>query len=546
MAEETPADRSGRPDPLSVLWHALVTPQALLVLLGLLALTFVTANLVPQIPLAARSNPPQWLAAQPYLAGSAWIRSLRLYDLTHSLWLRLLLALLGAVLLTRLARAMGVAWCAGRPGRWTAAHARLKTRGAGREQVLPLPPAGAVAESQQDLARHGFCSSTVADGSVTLHAASRRPWALWAAPCTYAGFLVGLTGVLILIALGWQSEQWQPRLGESRSVGTEGDTIVRTEGFLLERDDSGRVVAARTQISWHGGERELGSSFAAAGHPAKLNGLAVRQVGYVPVLSIRGWDEEGRPLLLQEEADPGLPTDVEVVFPSAEARPVLFLEKQDRLLVLGFDAGSHGDRPALSLTLSTSTGTEQTPLGTLYESGSVSFEGSRLQVDMAFRPVLQADYLPGAALAVGGSMLALVALALLWLAQPKLAWLSAASDTTTGARVWAASLDLEGRGGSSRPNPQGDGLRARVPGVLRSAIRVSFVVWGAGLTAGVAWAWRTTGQLADHAVAVGWPLVGMLLCAMSLLFLRMPRHGPRWAAILAALSAAAVLAGFLA
>ncbi len=552
MAEEEPAGKARRPDPLSVLWRVLCAPQMLLVLLGLLVLSLVAASLIPQIPLSARSNPMQWLAAQSSLAGSAWIRSLNLYDISHSLWMRVLLALLGATLLVRMAEAVEIAWHATAPGRWTVDCFRFWSRSRCEEHVSTLPPAEAVDETERRLAGGGYRRSPISDGPVRTYVASRRAWALWVAPVAYAGSVVALVGVLLLITWGWQSEQWQPRLGESRSVGADGATTVRMEGFDLQRDASGNVIAATTLISWQAGEGTLSQSTASTGYPATQGGLAVRQLGYVPVLSIRGWDEEGRPLLLQEEAGPGLPTDVEVVFPDPEARPVLFLEKQDRLLVLSFEQGRRGGRPALRFALTTSAGEEQVPLGILYESGSVGVDGSRLQVDMTFRPILRADYLPGVALAIAGSALTLVALALVWLVRPKLAWIAAAPNQAGGTRIQVALFPSSGEGRRTGYAPEEAAsagpasLPVRVDAFLHGAGRAAFLVLGAALVAGAAWAWRTTGSVSGHAVPAGWPLAGLLLAAMSLLAWHLRYRGVRWAAVLAVLSVAALLAGLFA
>jgi len=68
----------------------------------------------------------------------------------------------------------------------------------------------------------------------------------------------------------------------------------------------------------------------------------------------------------------------------------------------------------------------------------VSVDGSRLQVDITFRPILRADYLPGSALAIAGTAVALVALALVWLVRPKLAWIAAAPEHSGGTRIQVA------------------------------------------------------------------------------------------------------------
>lgn len=540
MAEGALETRSGRPDPLSVVWHVLAAPETLLAALGLLVLTLAAAGFVPQVPLSARSSPLQWLAAQPDLAGSAWIRGLHLYAISQSLWLRLLLGFLGAILLVRLARSVEIAFWAGAHKPWTLPRLHAWSRRTLGEWKSGAPAGEAVGEARQRLAGHGLRWFPAAMDGVTAEVASRRAWALWITPLVYGGLLVALAGAQLLMAWGWQSEPWQPNPGESRAVGAEGTTTVRLESFALERDDSGRVTAATSEIAWSG-VRERGRSWLAPGQPARLRGLAVRQIGYVPLLSIRGWDEEGRPLLLQEETGSGLPTDLRVEFPSPEARPVLFLEEKDQLLVLSFEPGGRTGRPALRLTRSAVAGAEQAPAGTLYESGTVGLDGVRLQVEMAFRPILQADSLPGVGLVVGGSTLALIALAFVWLVRPALLWVSAAPDPagTIFVRLFGVAGHGEGRIAAAGPP-------ARAAGLLHGAGRAAFLVLGGTATAAAAWAWRATGSLAGHSVEVSWLLAGLLLAAMGLVVRNISQRGAAWAAGLALLSAAALVTGIAA
>ncbi|HNS52340.1 MAG TPA: cytochrome c biogenesis protein ResB [Anaerolineae bacterium] len=543
MAERVLAERSSRPDPLNVVWHVLAAPETLLAFLGLLVVTLVATGFVPQLPLAARSNPLQWLATQPNVAGSAWIRALHLYAIAHTLWLRLLLGFLAALLLVRLARSADVACHASARRLWSLPRLHAWSRRAREEWDLGVPAVEAIGAVRQRLGNRGLRWFPAAATAGAAHVASRRRWALWAAPFVYAGLLAALAGVQLVLAWGWQSEPWQPNPGESRAVGAEGVTTVRMESFALRRGDSGKVTSATTEISWTG-ENELGRSTLATGRPARLRRLAVRQLGYVPLLSIRGWDEEGRPLLLQEETGSGLPTDLRVEFPSPEARPVLFLGERDQLLVLSFEPGGRSGQPVLELTRTAGAGAQQTPAGMLYESGTVNLDGMRLQVEMTFRPILQADYLPGVGLVIGGCALALIALAFLWLVRPALLWVSAIPGAagTSVVRLFEVAGYGEGRMTTSDPTmPSAQAAR-----LLSGAGRMAFLVLGAAATAAAGWAWRATGSLANHSVEPGWLLAGVLLAAMGLVVRQVARQSLAPAAGLALLSAAALVAGIAA
>ena len=119
MAEETP--KQARFEPLSALWRALAAPQTLLVLMGLVALAFALGMLVPQIPPQAASDAQAWLAAQTGLfqQASGPIRALGLFDLFHTFWFHLLLALTGLCLSVRAMESMDWAWRATGSTSWT-------------------------------------------------------------------------------------------------------------------------------------------------------------------------------------------------------------------------------------------------------------------------------------------------------------------------------------------------------------------------------------------------------------------------------------------
>jgi hypothetical protein len=237
-----------------------------------------------------------------------------------------------------------------------------------------------------------------------------------------------------------------------------------------------------------------------------------------------------------------------VVFPDPEARPVLFLQRPDRLLVLGFEADGPADRPALHLGLSDGVGADPVSIGTLYESGSLTFDGSRLEVDLGFRPLLRADYLPGALLACAGLGLAIVALAVGWLTRPALAWIAAASDGTTGtllhlvqlphsASPWSIPLSVD---------PVDPTHPAKSAPPLSRNSRLVFLFLPAILLAGAAMSWRSAGALSDGSLRLNWLAVGVLLGAMGLLAWDLKRQPKTWAAILDLLAAAAILVGLLA
>jgi hypothetical protein len=165
------------------------------------------------------------------------------------------------------------------------------------------------------------------------------------------------------------------------------------------------------------------------GRPATLRGVAVRQVGYVPAVKLRAWDDSGRQLALQVGGDTAVSSgDAEVSFSSAEAQPLVFVPSQDLFLLLAFEPLCGVGRPALRVDVVRNGGASQETLDSLYESGMVAAPGLRLKVDLAYRPVLRLDYRPAMAVVVAGLALALAALFVSWVGSPRLAMITAGSD----------------------------------------------------------------------------------------------------------------------
>jgi hypothetical protein len=62
-------------------------------------------------------------------------------------------------------------------------------------------------------------------------------------------------------------------------------------------------------------------------------------------------------------------------------------------------------------------------IGSVQERGTLDTDDFRLEVNLTYRPVLRVDSRPGMGLVVGGLLVAIVALAVGWLAEPQLIWL---------------------------------------------------------------------------------------------------------------------------
>lgn len=450
MADENLAPRAHRPDPLSILWRVFGAPQTLMILLGLVAMVLAVASFIPQVPPSVHSDPQAWLVALPGLPGrvSGLLWALRLVDLAHAPWLRLLLALTGVVILVRMVDAADLAWRAtGRP-RWTAASFRFW---AGHAPPQALSSSLSLDETrarlQQHLSAHGYRTAAVPDCAVASVVASRRSSAAWTRPLAYLGMLVALAGLYLVGTWGWQSEDWQPHAGEAHPVGHGTPYVLRLDAFGFGQGETGQPIDPRSQVSWLQGETVVGQEVVRTGHRAMLQGLAVRQIGYLPAVKVRGWDEAGRPLVLQTEGEEaGIPAEAEITFPTAKAQPLLFLPRQEAFLAFRFDPACPGTQPVVAIDWVESDGSGRRTMQVISASGLIVADGLRLEVDLAYQPVLRVDYRPGMALALVGLVVALVASVWVWILTPRLVWFTIAPEED--GTIWVRAVALPGTGDS--------------------------------------------------------------------------------------------------
>jgi hypothetical protein len=458
MTDQIPASGARRPEPLSILWRVFAAPQTLMVLLGLIALSLALSTLIPQIPPEARQDPQRWLSTQTGLLGQSngVAAALGLFDVLHSFWFRLLLVLAGLALLVWIVESAEVAWRATGAGQWTpGALASWAGNAPSSRASSSLPPEGVMARLRNLLPQHGYRLAGVPEFSDTDLVAGRRGLLLWVRSAFYTALLMALVGLVIVETWGWQSQDWQPAPGQSRLVGHDSPFALRLEEFGLPSGDGGPPCDYQSRLSLLEDTTVLQEVAVTAGQPASFQGIAVHQVGYVPAVQIRGQDAAGRPLLLQEAGEnSGVPGQVEIVFPAPEAQPLLFVASHDLYVALRFTTRAEDAQPELRVELLGSDGTGRRTLQVLRESGAVEFDGSQLEVDLTFRPILRVDYRPGSRLVILGMVLAAVTGLVLWILPPRLLWFRVEPQTgdTTSVRIVA---------------PFGAGYRHRLPRLVQ-------------------------------------------------------------------------------
>jgi hypothetical protein len=422
-----------------------------MVVAGLIALSLVIATLVPQIPLQALDDPNAWLAVQSGSLASqnSLVRMLRLYDVYHSFWFRLLLVLAGMILFVWMVDAAELAWRVTRRKTWppeTFAHWRDH---APQARVLSsVDTEDALDRVRRFLAAHRYHWADVVGFPVPNLVASRRGSSLWALPVALFAFLAALVGLAIMGTWGWQSADWQPIPGDTWIVGHDSPLRLRLDAFAPPSGEAGQPCAYRSQLTWMEDNRSLNQVALIAGRPVTRQGITVRQVGYVPVARMRATDDAGRPLALLPAGDErSMPGEVDVVFASSGARPVVLIPDQDLLITLTFEPPGPSGNASLQVALLEDGGSRVRPVGGVSESGSVEVDGIRLDLALAYRPLLRISHRPAMGLLVAGTALGLLALAVGWLWPTRLVWFSVApgKESETLVHMLAPAGPSEGR-----------------------------------------------------------------------------------------------------
>ncbi|HSJ58455.1 MAG TPA: cytochrome c biogenesis protein ResB, partial [Anaerolineae bacterium] len=391
--------------------------------------TLAATGLIPQPLLDGLDESESWLTVErgPLSRYTDLARAFGLFDLYHAFWFRLLLTLVALVLLVRTVDAAELAWRAGRRQEWPALTRLPWLRHAHHADLaLPVAPDDTRQPLIDLLEEEGYDWKEVAGNDGYELLAAYHPRRLWLRPLAYAALLAAGAGFLVSVAWGWQGEAWQPLPLEIQAVGHGTSDAVRLDAFDLRFDARGRLVDHRSRVTWLRDGADLTSDVASVGRPARLNGIALRQISYAPAARLRARSEDGRSLFLQV---PGQPTQgrevVTVRFLSADDQPLVFLPQSERFFSLVFEPDCAAGGPAVDVYRIEPGGQQRQRVATLRDSGPVTLDDVQLEVELVYVPVLRLDYRPGVSVLFAGLAVALLLLAAIALLPTRLVWLAA-------------------------------------------------------------------------------------------------------------------------
>jgi hypothetical protein len=442
MAEQT--ERTPRFEPLSALWRFFAAPQTLLILLGLLALALAAGTFIPQIPADFTGDPQAWRAMQSgvWMQAGSFLHALGLFSIYSSLWFRVLLVFLGLCLFVRTVDSTELAWLVTRrEGLTPARFFTWNARPPGFQVSAPLPLDETSQRLTAVLSPRGYRTRTFSEVPVPSVVAVRRGLLFWSWPLAYGSLLVALVCAAVVGIWGWQGEPWRPRAGEVHEIGHETPYSIRLDAFSIVPGDGKQPAEYSSMVTWLEGETVVGQGLAGAGRTSSHAGFTLRQLGYVPMVRMRGWDSDDAPLMLETEGDVlSMTGEAEIRFASPADQPLVLVPNKDLLLMLSFEDGCDGGGPALQVHRIGDGGDDLEALGTLDESGAVSVDGLRFEVELALVPILRVDRYPAAGLALVGLILFIIALGASCLASPRLLWIAMAEEQEENSLIRVLAL----------------------------------------------------------------------------------------------------------
>ena len=210
---------------------------------------------------------------------------------------------------------------------------------------------------------------------------------------------------------------------------------------MQSQDQGGQLCDYYSEISWLEDDATVRQDVVGVEQPARLQGIAVRQIGFAPAVRLSGQDQADRPLVFQtgggELAAPG---EFEISFATPETQQLVLIAEHDLFLSLSFTSHDAEGRPALYLAVVDNGGSERRPVAILHESGDVTVGDLHVRVDLEYRPILRVDYRPGTGLVMTSAVLAVIALLVGWIARPRLIWIAVGPGSEESFSVQILSL----------------------------------------------------------------------------------------------------------
>jgi hypothetical protein len=221
--------------------------------------------------------------------------------------------------------------------------------------------------------------------------ADRAPWADVLSIVMHAGVLVACIGLLLNMALGWESP--------NRNLQA-GATTALHNGFALLLDEG--ATPAETRLVLQNGENTLAATPLQS---TSVNGIQIALKQITPGYRVSAVTQDARPLSIR--ASNFVSPTAEVLLNLTEASPEQYVALPDARLALAVSAGASPDQPERVRIFAL-------PSGQVVTETAVQPQLTVGDVTFSFKPargaVIDANYSPGNVLLWAGLPLALIGL----------------------------------------------------------------------------------------------------------------------------------------
>ena len=185
----------------------------------------------------------------------------------------------------------------------------------------------------------------------------------------------------------------------------------------------GQLVDYRSRVTWLRDGAEFEPDVAGIGHPAELEGVALHQIAYSPIVRLQAHTPDGRALLLQSDGQAAQGREsVTVRFVSSDDQPLVFVPQRELFFTFVFEPDCGDGRPVVHLYQIGQGGTQRQRVATLHDSGEISLDDMQLDAELSYVPVLRLGHYPGMRIAFAALGTALLALIFSWVFPARLAW----------------------------------------------------------------------------------------------------------------------------
>lgn len=396
-----------RPDPWSRAWRVLASDRALVIWIGLVAFSALTAIWFPQVPRSAHQQnggAETWLTTvRPQLGRPAdTLLALGILSVSRAVWFRLILAGTGFTLLLRAFDS-------------TRRLIRLPAFPPGdqvitQELTLVAEPAAALQAVSRELGRdlrrrHAGDHRLLAD----------RPLAHICSLCTTLGELVIMVGWLWTASSGWETPPMRLTEGAAAGIPASGQTL-KVEALQVQWGDAGAPAEASAQLVLQdGGPAAAGKAdLKTAWH---WRGVTYSLSGVGPAVWAEGVGPDGEPLLLRT-----------VAYRPAEERVTLLLPAEDGVrsfaapvqgVVVQAAAEPSEGRPLVRLRVYQGQAGELVEDRIIHGEASLAVDGSRFDLGIVPYAEITASHSPGRLLLTAGIVLALAGVSLTLAYRPR-------------------------------------------------------------------------------------------------------------------------------